>query len=321
MPTPHRPRRGFTLIELLVVIAIIATLIGLLLPAVQKVREAASRMSCTNNLKQIALAAHNFENAHGVLPPGTLFQLRPTDKYDPARNQGVGVLVHLLPYLEQGNVYQTLMSGVPGDYLAANKGYPDLSGYPGPWSAAQAKVKLFLCPSDTAADVANATYAVLDGTGALQMWGWGDPYGQALGKTNYLGVSGFADTVPGYELYTGLLANRSGVRLAQASAHDGLSNTLMFGEALGDAEGLPRAYAWSWVYAGTLPAGFGAIPEPQNPAGWAGFGSRHPGACQFALGDGSVKRLPKYITGGYVFAQFVYLSGWRDGRALTWFPE
>ncbi|MBX9578771.1 MAG: DUF1559 domain-containing protein [Gemmataceae bacterium] len=329
MPSrPHQPahagrppRRAFTLIELLVVIAIIATLIGLLLPAVQKVREAAARMSCQNNLKQVALAAHSYETANGVLPPGTLFQLRPADKYDPARNQGVGVLAHLLPYLEQGNVFGVLMSGMPGDYLSPKASYPDLSGFPGPWSAAQAKVKTFLCPSDTADAVSNATYSVLDGTGALKMWGWGSPYGTALGKTNYLGVSGYADTLPKYDQYVGLLANRSEVTLAQATARDGLSNTLMFGEALGDAEGLPRAYARAWVYAGTLPTGYAGIPEPKNPAGWAGFGSRHPGVVQFALGDGSVKKLPKYITGGYAFSQLAYLSGWRDGRTLTWFPE
>ncbi|MBX9622448.1 MAG: DUF1559 domain-containing protein, partial [Gemmataceae bacterium] len=97
-----RGRGGFTLIELLVVIAIIAILVGLLLPAVQKVREAAARMSCQNNMHQVVIASHNYESAYGVLPPGALRSPNGLPgPWVPWNGPGTGTLAFLLPYMEQ----------------------------------------------------------------------------------------------------------------------------------------------------------------------------------------------------------------------------
>src|SRR5205823_4600452 len=103
--TCRRRARGFTLIELLVVIAIIGVLIGLLLPAVQKVREAAHRMACSNNLKQIGLATHSIQDAMGSLPPLAPGVGQYISASVPSYTQGVGFTLHcwLLPYIEQGN--------------------------------------------------------------------------------------------------------------------------------------------------------------------------------------------------------------------------
>jgi prepilin-type N-terminal cleavage/methylation domain-containing protein/prepilin-type processing-associated H-X9-DG protein len=180
-------RRGFTLIELLVVIAIIAVLVGLLLPAVQKVREAANRMSCTNNLKQISLAAHNYESAYGKFPPGVIISPNAVNANGGAYVFGApyagpytSVLAFLLPYMEQNNIYtlipttffdpNTTQGAWNYNAILLPSGQPNPAGiydfsaspawtYPNGWIAANGTavppapfatphVKSFECPSD-----------------------------------------------------------------------------------------------------------------------------------------------------------------------------
>src|SRR5437667_4384454 len=120
------PRLAFTLIELLVVIAIIAVLIGLLLPAVQKIREAANRLKCQNNLKQIGLGLHNYHDANGAFPPAgvALTQL--------------GWHVYLLPFIEQDNLYKKFDLTTPGSNYLLSPGRRELG---------QQRVAVYLCPS------------------------------------------------------------------------------------------------------------------------------------------------------------------------------
>jgi prepilin-type N-terminal cleavage/methylation domain-containing protein/prepilin-type processing-associated H-X9-DG protein len=195
-------RSGFTLIELLVVIAIIGVLIGLLLPAVQKVREAANRTSCINNLHQIALASHNYQSAFKKFPPGMCVSPNSTDPNvtispfaPPLGGPYTGVLGFLLPYMEQDNVYAQL-KGNPGGNTAANApignlfdsktvagawaySYPPYdfqvpgSFPPGPGPnatgyihIADSTIKAYLCPSDNAGPGNNnLTLGIIDAAG------------------------------------------------------------------------------------------------------------------------------------------------------------
>src|SRR5689334_13863544 len=139
----HR-RKGFTLIELLVVIAIIAILIGLLLPAVQKIREAANRMKCSNNLKQIALGAHNYESTFDRLPPGQLGEPAPSLAGPNGQYSYIGVLGLLLPYIEQDNIYRQMQ--VPAEGQTAPLWWANAAN----WNMAQTKIPTYVCPSDSA---------------------------------------------------------------------------------------------------------------------------------------------------------------------------
>jgi prepilin-type N-terminal cleavage/methylation domain-containing protein len=130
-------RRAFTLIELLVVIAIIAILLGLLAPAVQSAREAANRIKCANNLRQLGLAAHNFHDANQHLPPGIGY-------YPPAGGAFGTYQFYLLPYLEQGNLYRASLGSLA---FPAPDG-PRTVYYPGNNTVYSRPVSVFLCPSD-----------------------------------------------------------------------------------------------------------------------------------------------------------------------------
>ena len=214
-------RSAFTLIELLVVIAIIAVLIGLLLPAVQKVREAANRATCQNNLKQIALAAANYESGNGLFPPGLNVSPKSKDTNSdyvsapPYAGPYVGVLAYLLPYMEQENVSRLIPSTLfdpnttagawaynypPYDFNTPggvpDGGTPNGTGYLKP--APDTVIKAYLCPSDNA-QTATVTLGVIDGAGFYipemshvyvdYVLDWPN-FGHELGRTNYLGCGG-----------------------------------------------------------------------------------------------------------------------------------
>jgi prepilin-type N-terminal cleavage/methylation domain-containing protein len=179
----NRQPPGFTLIELLVVIAIIAVLIGLLLPAVQKVREAAARAKCSNNLKQLGLAVHNYASSHGgALPdataPNVVGNGAVTNGYDGGYTYFSSLHFQLLPYIEQDNLYRAMKTFAESGLANSGKYYTS-NGAPG--ANGTTPVKTFVCPSDLGVDgngqVANFPFvAATSYVGSFQVFGTaGDP--------------------------------------------------------------------------------------------------------------------------------------------------
>ena len=336
MCRPIRSRLGFTLIELLVVIAIIAILIGLLLPAVQKVREAAARMKCSNNAKQIALAYHSYESAFGKLPAG----------YSP---QMVGSLLFILPHVEQDAMFKNfhltpanffwwapppIMANVPATGGPTTAPAPSTTGLYG----ASGTPSVFVCPS--APDPASAS-----APSQVRIFGFpnkdfdpvfasvpqamyhfvSDPARTIVGKTHYLPMGGY---VASFDEYRGFFHYRSANKLG--STLDGTSNTVMVMESVGGfvdfGSGATQATGWvmtSWSSAIGY-SNFGACPDRANPncqftSQGRGLSPHIPGTFHAgnrittAFGDGSVRGISSSVD----FALFVFMCGINDGQILS----
>jgi prepilin-type N-terminal cleavage/methylation domain-containing protein/prepilin-type processing-associated H-X9-DG protein len=287
----HAPARGFTLIEMLVVIAIIAVLIGLLLPAVQMAREAARRVQCTNNMKQMGMAMHNYHAAEGVFTPGYLSATQNNQPTGAELGQGWAWGTLLLSQLEQAALYN-----------AVNFGLPILD--PGSQTVRRTTLGVFICPST----IGSGLVDVLDSSGNMIT--------HDLSPSQYIASAGQFEVGDSPANNNGVFFRNS--RVGVQDITDGTSTTLMAGERSRNV-----AYA-TWL--GAVPSGFvcteetwkvrdcepsGAMvlghtgPSPGRQqwvdvpnykgAGADDFWSLHPGGCNFLFCDGSVRFLKETI--------------------------
>jgi prepilin-type N-terminal cleavage/methylation domain-containing protein/prepilin-type processing-associated H-X9-DG protein len=298
-------RRGFTLIELLVVIAIIAILIGLLLPAVQKVREAAARMRCSNNLKQLGIAMHSYHDAQSRLPAKT----------GNSCCWGTWVIL-ILPHIEQDNMYKLYQNfggndTVPNHFPAQVTVTPPprYGGNPNNVNIATKRLSVLTCSSDKEnspiSNITNHNYAVVTGNNRTV---GGIAAGPAPVPAGYVAKAGMFDQSLTEFVISGTTVNRNNRKISLTNVTDGLSNTIMIGEVMQGQGTDLRGFLWWGDAAGVSTYFPPNTPSPdrvsQNCVNDPLVGlpcvvdtsvrvhsvrSRHSGGANIGLGDGSVR--------------------------------
>jgi prepilin-type N-terminal cleavage/methylation domain-containing protein/prepilin-type processing-associated H-X9-DG protein len=254
-------RRGFTLIELLVVIAIIAILIALLVPAVQKVREAAARLQCKNNLKQIGLGLHNYHDTYKKFPPGYTSGVNASGE---DTGPGWGWAAHMLDFVEQAPLRQQIRFG--SDVAHASNA-----------TARVARLSVFVCPSDDLPERFTPEGASIEVAGG-----------------NYVAVFGSNEVEDNPGAGNGTFFRNSKIRIADL--RDGTSNTVMVGER---SSNLFKS-SWTGSLAGVDEAQalvLGSCDHPPNDlsAHPEDFWSKHAQGVNFVFGDGSVRNVGNAI--------------------------